>query len=46
MIVPNGRAVLLAGSTTDTHAITRQILGVTREQSTSETTVVLIATSH
>ena len=46
VIVPNGRAVLLAGSTTDTHAITRQILGVAREQSTSETTVVLTATSR
>jgi Bacterial type II and III secretion system protein len=45
LIVPNGRAVLLAGSTTDTHAVTRQILGVAREQSTSETTVILTATA-
>jgi hypothetical protein len=37
---------MLAGSTTDTHAITRQILGVAGEQSTSETTVVLTATSR
>ena len=44
VIIPNGRAVVLAGSTTDTHALTRQILGVAREQSTSETTVVLTAT--
>ena len=46
VIVPNGRAVVLAGSTTDTHAVTRQILGIAREQSTSETTVVLTATAR
>jgi len=46
VIVPNGRAVILAGSTTDTHAVTRQILGIAREQSTSETTVVLTATAR
>ena len=46
MIVPNGRAVILAGSTTDTHAVTRQILGFAREQSTSETMVVLTATAR
>ena len=46
MIVPNGRAVILAGSTTDTHQITRQILGIAREQSMSETTVVLTATAR
>lgn len=44
--VPNGRAVVLAGSTTDTHAVTRHILGIAREQSSSETTVVLIATTR
>src|SRR5437870_5374595 len=46
VIVPNGRAVILAGSTTDTHQITRQILGIAREQSMSETTVVLTATAR
>lgn len=46
VIVPNGRPVLLAGSTTDTNAVTRQILGISREQSTSETTVVLTATAR
>ena len=46
VIVPNGRAVILAGSTTDTHAVTRQILGFAREQSTSETMVVLTATAR
>jgi Bacterial type II and III secretion system protein len=46
VIVPNGRAVVLAGSTTDIHAVTRHILGIAREQSSSETTVVLIATAR
>jgi hypothetical protein len=46
VIVPNGRAVILAGSTTDTHALTRQILGVAREQATSETMVLLTATAR
>jgi alkylated DNA nucleotide flippase Atl1 len=46
VIVPNGRPVVLAGSTTDTNAVTRQILGISREQSTSETTVVLTATAR
>jgi hypothetical protein len=46
VIVPNGRPVILAGSTTDTHAVTRQILGIAREQSTSDTTVVLTATAR
>jgi Bacterial type II and III secretion system protein len=46
VIVPNGRAVVLARSTTDIHAVTRHILGIAREQSSSETTVVLIATAR
>jgi hypothetical protein len=46
VIVPNGRAVVLAGATTDTHTITRQILGIARDQSASETTVVLTATAR
>jgi hypothetical protein len=46
VIVPNGRPVVLAGSTTETHAVTRQILGIAREQSASETTVVLTATAR
>ena len=46
IVVPNGRPVVLAGSTTDTHAVTRQILGVARDQSASETTVVLTATAR
>jgi len=46
IVVPNGRPVVLAGSTTDTHAVTRQILGIARDQSASETTVVLTATAR
>lgn len=46
VIVPNGQAVVLAGSTTNTHAVTRQILGIAREQSSNETTVVLTATAR
>lgn len=46
IIVPNGRAVVLAGSTTETHTVTRYILGIAREQGASETTVVLTATAR
>jgi hypothetical protein len=46
VIVPNGRPVVLAGSTTETHAVTRQILGIAREQSSGETTVVLTAATR
>src|SRR5206468_3266127 len=46
VIVPNGRAVILAGSTTSTHVVTRQILGIARDQSTTETTVTLTATAR
>ena len=46
VIVPNGRAVVLAGSTSDTHAVTRHMLGIAREQSSSETTVILTATAR
>jgi hypothetical protein len=46
LIVPNGRPVILAGRTTNTHALTRQILGIAQEQSASETTVILTATSR
>ncbi len=44
VIVPSGRAVVLAGSTTTTHAVTRQVLGIARQQSATETTIVLTAT--
>lgn len=46
VIVPNGRPVVLAGATTNTHAVTREILGIAREQAASERTVVLTATAR
>jgi hypothetical protein len=44
LAVPSGRPVVLAGSTTGTHSLLRQIRGIGRERATSETTVVLTAT--
>ncbi|MGH7831006.1 MAG: hypothetical protein ACREP8_12590 [Candidatus Binatia bacterium] len=44
LIVPNGQAVSLGGASTQMHEITRQILGFSERQSTSETAVVLTAT--
>lgn len=44
LVVPNGRPVVLGGSTSETHSVLRQILGLgisTRE--VTETTVLLIA---
>jgi Bacterial type II and III secretion system protein len=46
LVVPSGRAVVLAGTTTETHAVLRQILGVSRERATGESTVVLTATAQ
>jgi Flp pilus assembly secretin CpaC len=44
VVVPNGRPVVLAGGRTETHAVTRQILGLAQERTTAEITVVLTAT--
>jgi type II secretory pathway component GspD/PulD (secretin) len=46
VVVPNGRPVVLAGSTTQTHAVTRRILGLDQQRTTGETTVVLTATAQ
>jgi hypothetical protein len=46
VVVPNGQPVILAGSTTQTHDVTRHLLGIAREQSSAETTVVLTATAR
>lgn len=46
VIVPNGRPVVLAGATTETHAVTRQILGLGQQRTSGETTVVLTATAQ
>jgi type II/III secretion system protein len=44
VIVPNGQAVSLAGSTTGLHEITRQILGYRDRSSTDEISLVVTAT--
>lgn len=44
LIVPNGQAVSLGGSTTQIHEITRQILGYRDRSASSETNLVLTAT--
>jgi type II secretory pathway component HofQ len=44
VIVPVGRRVSLGGATTGLHSVTRQILGVREEQSSSETGITLLAT--
>jgi hypothetical protein len=44
LLVPSGRPVVLAGSTTETHAVLRQLLGVSRERAAGESMVVLTAT--
>jgi Flp pilus assembly secretin CpaC len=46
VVVPDGQPVVLAGSTTQTHEVTRHLLGIAREQSSGETTVVLTATAR
>ena len=46
MIVPSGRPVVLAGATSETHAVLRQILGVRSERTATETLVVLTATAQ
>jgi type II secretory pathway component GspD/PulD (secretin) len=44
IIVPNGRRVSLGGTTAGMHSVTREILGVREEQSSSETGITLVAT--
>jgi hypothetical protein len=44
LVVTGGRPVLLGGTTGETHTVLRQILGIGRERSASETAVVLTAT--
>jgi len=46
LVVPSGRPVVLGGSTSETHTVLRQILGIGGEHGASETTVVLIATAQ
>jgi type II/III secretion system protein len=44
LVVPSGQPVVLGGTTTRTHELTRRILGYRASQSGSETTMVLTAT--
>ena len=46
LVVPSGRPLVLGGTTSETHAVLRQILGIGRERAVSETTVVLTATAQ
>jgi type II secretory pathway component GspD/PulD (secretin) len=44
LVVPSGQPVVLGGATTQTHELTRRILGYRASASGSETTMVLTAT--
>ena len=44
LIVPSGRPVVLGGTTTQLHEVTRQILGFRERQAGQDTTIVLTAT--
>ena len=44
LIVPSGRPVVLGGTTTQLHEVTRQILGFRQQQAGQETTILLTAT--
>ena len=44
LVVPSGRPVVLGGATTQTHELTRRILGYRASESGTETTMVLTAT--
>ena len=44
LIVPSGRPVVLGGSTTQTHELTRRILGYRASETATETTMALTAT--
>jgi hypothetical protein len=46
LVVPSGRPVMLGGTTTQTHAVLRQILGVAQASSAAEASVVLTATAQ
>jgi type II secretory pathway component GspD/PulD (secretin) len=44
LVVPSGRPVMLGGATTQTHELTRRILGYRAGESSTETTMALTAT--
>jgi len=44
LVVPSGRPVVLGGATTQTHELTRRILGYRASETATETTMALTAT--
>jgi len=44
LVVPNGRPVVIGGTTSQMHQVTRQVLGYLTTQSSSETAFILTAT--
>lgn len=46
LIVASGQPVVIGGSTTQTHAVTREILGIGAREGSSATTVILTATAQ
>jgi hypothetical protein len=44
LIVPSGRPVILGGTTTQTHELTRRILSYRASETATETTMALTAT--
>ena len=46
VIVASGQPVVIGGATTQTHAVTRQILGIGAQESSRATTVTLTATAQ
>jgi type II/III secretion system protein len=46
VVVASGQALVIGGSTSQTHAVTREILGIGARDGGSETTVILTATAQ
>lgn len=46
LVVPSGRPVVLGGATSDIHRVLREMLGLTRERTVGESTIVLTATAQ
>ena len=46
VVVASGQPVVIGGSSTQTHAVTREILGITGREGSADTTVVLTASAQ
>ncbi len=46
LVVPNGRSVVIGGTTSQIHQVTRQVLGYLASQSSGETLFILTATAR